>query len=441
MPKLERAFSLLAFVALFSTGCGRLGAGCNSRPEGDEPSARDRFAAIRGESETAREGRWGTLREASPEDEALQTQIRQLEALGYASGTKTAPSLLGVTRYEEGRAEAGLNFYTSGHACEAVLMTMDGTVVHRWSRDFWDVWPDDEANRSADGTHHWRRAHLFPNGDLIVIYEGLGMAKLDRDSNVIWARRNGAHHDLTVLPSGDIVVLVRVARIIDRVDYLRPTLEDFVVVLDSRGGEKERYSMLEAFERSDTHRRIWDESSRKSGDLFHTNSVEVLDGRFVEANPAFADGNFLLSSRHLSTVFVVDPRRNEVVWALQAGFEAQHDARQLEDGSIMLFDNSGKRRASSVQVYGTQGGLTWEYTGSEDAPFYTRFCGASQRLSNGNTLVTESDNGRAFEVTGEGEIVWEFYNPHRAGDRDELIATLFQVDRVPLEFAAWVSAK
>lgn len=37
--------------------------------------------------------------------------------------------------------------------------------------------------------------------------------------------------------------------------------------------------------------------------------------------------------------------------------------------------------------------------------------GAAQRLPNGNTLVTESHHGRAFELDPNGEIVWEFHAP------------------------------
>lgn len=430
----------MAFVFVVTLGCGRLDAGCSSRPEGEEPSARERFEAYRGDSADLARGRWNAVRRPAAADEALQTQIRQLEALGYASGTKTAPSLIGVTLDGE-RAHPGLNFYTSGHGCEAVLMSMEGRVLHRWRKDFWEIWPDDPAERSQDGTQHWRRAHPFPNGDVLVIFEGLGLAKLDAGSNVLWAKRNGAHHDLEVLPNGNIAVLVREAHLLDRVDYRRPTLEDFVVILDSDGREKRRYSLLEAFERSNDHRDVWSESPRKWGDLFHTNSIEVLDERFAELHPAFAEGSFLLSSRHLNAVFVVDPRVNQVVWVLRDRFKAQHDARMLDDGSILLFDNSGRHRASSVREYDVHGQLRWEYAGSDEAPFYTRFCGASQRLPNGNTLITESDNGRAFEVTRGGTIVWEFYNPHRAGENDELIATLFQVDRLPLDFAEWLPSQ
>jgi hypothetical protein len=36
--------------------------------------------------------------------------------------------------------------------------------------------------------------------------------------------------------------------------------------------------------------------------------------------------------------------------------------------------------------------------------------GNAQRLPNGNTLITESSFGRFFEVTKEGELVWEYVN-------------------------------
>jgi outer membrane protein assembly factor BamB len=52
--------------------------------------------------------------------------------------------------------------------------------------------------------------------------------------------------------------------------------------------------------------------------------------------------------------------------------------------------------------------LVWSYT----APtfFATNISGA-QRLPNGNTLVTEGPDGRVFEVTTQGAIVWEYIYP------------------------------
>jgi hypothetical protein len=42
--------------------------------------------------------------------------------------------------------------------------------------------------------------------------------------------------------------------------------------------------------------------------------------------------------------------------------------------------------------------------------------------------------GRAFEVTPEKEIIWEYYSPHRAGLNNELIATLHEVFRVNKDY-------
>ena len=439
-----------AVVVLIVSGCTQASGppGTPDAPAEPPPSVQ----AKPGKDDTARsskrtdrrprdQGRWGRVRASAETDPGLQTQIRQLEALGYASGTKTAPSLVGVTVHVRGRVSPGLNLYTSGHQAEAELITTDGRVVHRWAYDFFDVWPDDETDPRIVQTQYWRRAHVFENGDLLAIYEGLGLIKVDKDSNLLWARRNGAHHDLQILANGDIAVLTRKARP-SHFDPRKAILEDFAEILGSDGRSKARYSLLESFKRSPQHSKVWENAEKRGGDVFHTNSIEVLDGRFAEEHPAFASGNLLLSSRALNTVFIVRPSDNRVVWALRAGFRAQHDARVLDDGDLMLFDNRGRQNASAVQIYDpTTHELKWEYRGTKEHPFYTRSCGAAQRLPNGNTLVTESDNGRAFEIAPDETIVWEFYNPHRAGENDQYIATLFLVERLPAGFPTnWTRA-
>jgi hypothetical protein len=117
----------------------------------------------------------------------------------------------------------------------------------------------------------------------------------------------------------------------------------------------------------------------------------------------------------------------------------QHDPQVLESGHLLLFDNQGRADSSSVQeIDPASGDVAWAYRGSEKEPFYSLTCGTAQRLPNGNTLITESDYGRAFEVTEGGETVWEYYNPHRAGEDDKYIATLMEILRLPVDFPhAW----
>ena len=115
----------------------------------------------------------------------------------------------------------------------------------------------------------------------------------------------------------------------------------------------------------------------------------------------------------------------------------------LADGNMLLLDNMGgdaaRGRSRVMEFDPFDYSLTWVYEGNADAPFQTDLCGSCQRLPNGNTLVTESDNGRAFEVTRDGEIVWEYLSPFRAGENDELIATIFEVVRLPPTFPTdWI---
>jgi hypothetical protein len=51
----------------------------------------------------------------------------------------------------------------------------------------------------------------------------------------------------------------------------------------------------------------------------------------------------------------------------------------------------------------------------EERKFYSNLISGAQRLKNGNTLITEGHGGRVFEVTYEGEIVWEYISPYDDG--------------------------
>ena len=80
-----------------------------------------------------------------------------------------------------------------------------------------------------------------------------------------------------------------------------------------------------------------------------------------------------------------------------------------------------------LEIDPTSQKTTWAYRGTPTRPFFSWCCGMNRRLPNGNTLIVETGAGRAFEVTPDKEIVWEFVNPHRAGDEGNLIAQLFDV--------------
>jgi hypothetical protein len=69
----------------------------------------------------------------------------------------------------------------------------------------------------------------------------------------------------------------------------------------------------------------------------------------------------------------------------------------LEDGSYQLSDGA----------YGPDG-PSWTYQADE---FYSTNISGAQRLPNGNTLVCEGGEGRFFEVTPDGQRIWEYLSP------------------------------
>ena len=100
-----------------------------------------------------------------------------------------------------------------------------------------------------------------------------------------------------------------------------------------------------------------------------------------------------------------------------------------------LVPGGGRTTSGAILELDWDSNVVWEYR----YPFLHH---DFERLPNGNTLITESDRGRAFEVTPEQEIVWEYRNPHRAGPDGRFIATLFEAWRLPTDFPLdWLSAR
>ena len=412
------------------------------KPDPAQPSEPGR-AEPRPGGTRAPSGRFGRRPVDDPTLTPTQLEmIEQLGSIGYTGGSEPVTAS-GVTTFQRERTAAGLNLYTSGHAPVAILMDLEGQELHRWSLDFFEVWPDSPPEQRPEPTTWWRRAHLLRNGDVLAIFEGRGILKVDRHSRLIWAADNGAHHDLEVLENGDIYVLTRQAHMLPRIDREHPILEDSVTVLDAEGELKSQFSLVEAFEDSE-FQSYWESSrgpkQRRPGDIFHTNTLEVLDGRIADVIPAFRAGNLLVSMRTLDTIAVVDPELKQVVWAHKGNFIAQHDPSVLKNGHLLLFDNRGQPDRSTVlELEPSTLETVWQYSGSPDRPFFSKALGAAQRLENGNTLITESDGGRAFEVTPEGEVVWEYFNPNRAGANGEYIAAISEMLRLPPDFPTdWI---
>ena len=63
-----------------------------------------------------------------------------------------------------------------------------------------------------------------------------------------------------------------------------------------------------------------------------------------------------------------------------------------------------------VEVDPATGQIVWQYHAPIKSEFFSPTKGSAQRLANGNTLICNADHGQAFEVTREGEVVWEWWS-------------------------------
>ena len=54
----------------------------------------------------------------------------------------------------------------------------------------------------------------------------------------------------------------------------------------------------------------------------------------------------------------------------------------------------------------------WSYVAPTRTAFFSSFISGAHRLAHGQTFITAGAQGRFFEVTPEGEIVWEYWTPY-----------------------------
>ncbi len=352
----------------------------------------------------------------SPED-GMALEIQRLQALGYVDYADESESISrsGVIVHDQERAYPGYNLYTIRALGRAELVDNTGRLVHAWS--------DSEP-------HPWKRAVLLQDGDLLVVGGVVPDAYLLRlawDNRVRWRLPLNAHHDVNFAPDGRLVTLTMKKGSVSSIDASTPVRDDLVTIFDPGSPGFEDVSLHDAIVSSAgvLSLKPVDETMGLI-DLIHANSVRFMDRPLlVDRHTIYDPGNLLICMRHQDAIGVLDWDEKRFVWAWgQDELEWPHDATVLDNGNILVFDNGVQRKWSRViELDPLTREIVWEYRAPEPGDFYTKGRGSAQRLPNGNTLIAESNSGRAFEVTPDGEIVWDYRHPHldEAGHRATII--------------------
>jgi Arylsulfotransferase (ASST) len=199
---------------------------------------------------------------------------------------------------------------------------------------------------------------------------------------------------------------------------------------------------------------------------------------FDEGDARFNPDNILIDSRNANFIAIIDKKTGKIVWRLGPDYppvnpgatlpkpadqiSGQHDAHIIPEGlpgagDLLVFDNQGSAGWPPVPLIGGSRVLeinpvtkqiVWQYTAvNSNRPiwsFQSHFISSARRLPNGNTLIDEGRDGRFFQVTPTGEIVWEYVNPYVNSPTDDFakgqgVITNFVYRALPVPYD-WVPA-
>lgn len=330
--------------------------------------------------------------------------------------TQRRTGRMGLTACDPQRACPGYVVYSPIAGDGSVYaIDLDGNEAHRWKMPLppglWG-YPLPSGGLFYSGKivkdETWGR---FESWNAI---KGGAIIEVDRDSNVVWEHRDADHHhDARRTDAGGAMYLSLEpvqAELAKRVrggheaDGPQQMWADVIVEVD-RGGN--RIWEWHAVEHLDPERHQIGFNDHRS-EWSHGNTVAPLPG-----------GRVLASFRNISTIAIINQATGEMEWELGPDVLAQqHDPSLLGNGNILVLDNGSHRHDNGLpftrvlEINPETGEIVWSYQDPTPYSFFSAYISGARRLNNGNTLVTEGLTGRIFQVTPDGEVVWEYINPH-----------------------------
>ena len=259
---------------------------------------------------------------------------------------------------------------------------------------------------------------------------------MDWDGNLLWMFDPNAtdldlHHDFHRRTNGFTAAITRRRRVVPSINP-GEIFDDTIVFVNAAGQKLGEWSAADHYDQlglSQQTKNLIAGLPSGPHDVFHTNSIQELPANPWEAtDPRFRKGNILVSMRSLNRVFIISVATRNVVWILNVATIGQHHASMIEPGlpgagNILLFDNGGmagypqqcRLYSRVLEIDPVSQSVVWQYDTQSAGPsnsalrhtFFSARVSSAQRLPNGNTLITEGDLGRIFEVKTEGTIVWE----------------------------------
>jgi len=345
------------------------------------------------------------------------------------------------------RMQPGLTLITAkDRILKAAVVNAQGEAVQEWAIDWKTLWPG-ASHLPAKDIPKWRPgthvhgAVIMDNGDLVFNFEHLGMMRLNPCNEVVWRLPYRTHHSIHVDRDGNLWAPGQrdhTKPSSDFPNYKPPFTEPTIVKVSPEGELLLEKSVMRLIIDNGLTGLLYLQgmnsfSTETTGDTLHLNDVETFDRD--DATGFFTAGDVMISLRNVNTVLVFD-RDWKLKYRWSSDFVRQHDPDFLDANRISLFDNyfigapPDKQRSRILIRDIAADTQTTYFEGTPDNSFFSFIMGKHQWLENGNLLIAETTNSRAFELSPDREVVWEYYHRDEEGKPN----LLEEAYRLPLRF-------
>jgi hypothetical protein len=201
--------------------------------------------------------------------------------------------------------------------------------------------------RTYELQENFRSQHpILTNDGGVIFSSGEGMMiKLNEKSNLEWSNTRHFHHSIEYgLEENTYISQI----IMNEPLFLKDGREfseirnDGYVIFDGSGMILEERSIAQILYDNGYEGLLFGQSK------WEKDRVHLNDAEFITKTDSFVKrGDIMLSSRHLSTVFLYRPSTDKIIWLKTGPFLHQHDINYLGDGEFSILGNDNIRNPNN----------------------------------------------------------------------------------------------
>lgn len=328
------------------------------------------------------------------------------------------------------RLESGLDGYLLfsrhdgdvGHHVFELVDLKAGETVHRI-----DVDPErlfagasSSSGRSVSSWLNPRRfqaVHPVPldNGDLLVKAQESPMVRMTPCGDPVWILDDEFYHHTTEPgPDGNFWTSGFVRP--QEVRGLAPTFYDPSIVEFSAEGKVLYHRSVTKVMLDQGLGFLILGAHKFYGDPLHLNDVQPV----FEDGPYWKRGDIFVSLRHPSTIMLIRPSTDKILWWKSGPWVSQHDVDVIDSTTIAVFNNNALNFGDGEFVNGRSDIIYYDFATDTVSSPYAKVLAANDFrneagglftvLPDGHYYVDESESGRTLIFTPKGELAVEHIN-------------------------------